>query len=143
MADTLDQPGHRLSILLVDDDPDLRQMYGSRLLADGFDVLLATDGQEALAAAMRPLGLILLDVRMPGMDGLDVLRRLKGDAHAGAVPVVMLSNESSTTAVAACRAMGAVAWWSKCEMVPAELSRRVSELLDLASPGTPDVKGPR
>lgn len=128
MADTLDQRGHQVRILLVDDDPVLLRMYGSRLAADGFDVLLAASGQQALAAAMRPLGLILLDVRMPGMNGLDVLRRLKSDPNATAVPVVMLSNESSASAVAACRSIGAVAWWNKSEMVPAELSRRISEL---------------
>ncbi len=127
MPDTLDHQGRQVSILLVDDDPDMRTMYGRRLLADGFDVLFAADGPQALAAATCQLGLILLDVRMPGMGGLEVLRRLKGAAD---VPVVMLSNESDASAVAACRALGAVAWWSKCDLVPAELSRRVRDLLD-------------
>jgi CheY-like chemotaxis protein len=130
LADTLDQPGRPVSVLLVDDNPDMRTMYGSRLVADGFEVLLAADGPQALAAARRPLSLILLDVRMPAIDGLEVLRRLKGDGTAAEVPVVMLSNESDPAAMAACQAMGAIAWWSKCELVPAELCRRVRELLD-------------
>jgi CheY-like chemotaxis protein len=113
----------------VDDDPDMRTMYGGRLVADGFEVRLAADGPEALDAASRPLDLVLLDVRMPGMDGLEVLRRLKGDAGMAAVPVVMLSNEHEESSVRRARAMGAVAWWTKFDVVPAELSRRVGDLL--------------
>ncbi len=129
MTDTLDHPGVPASVLLVDDDPDMRTMYGSRLRADGFEVVFAADGPEALSAARRPFGLVLLDVRMPGMGGVEVLRRLKDDAGAAPVPVVMLSNEGDAATMSACRAMGAVAWWSKFEVMPAELSRRVRELL--------------
>jgi len=118
-----------MSVLFVDDDPDMRAMYGCRLQADGFDVRFAADGSQALDAARRPVGLILLDVRMPGMGGLEVLRRLKGDAGMAGVPVVMLSNEGDAAVAGRARDMGAVAWWSKIEVVPAELSRRVSELL--------------
>lgn len=104
-------------------------MYGGRLRADGFEVRFAEDGPAALDAATRSLDLVLLDVRMPGMDGLEVLRRLKGDAGMAGVPVVMLSNESEETSVQRARAMGAVAWWTKLDVVPAELSRRVGALL--------------
>jgi len=129
LVEAVDQARRPASVLLVDDDPVMRVMYGGRLLADGFDVLFASDGSQALAAVDRPLGVILLDVRMPGMGGLEVLRRLKEDPNAARVPVVMLTNESDAETMSACRAIGAVAWWSKCRLVPAELSRRVAELL--------------
>jgi CheY-like chemotaxis protein len=129
VGDSVAQRLHPISVLLVDDDPDMRTMYGGRLLADGFDVRFAADGPEALDAANRSLDLVLLDVRMPGMDGLEVLRRLKGDAGTAAVPVVMLSNEREDTSVRHARAMGAAAWWTKLDVVPAELSRRVENLL--------------
>lgn len=128
MADTSDHREHPVSVLLVDDDPDIRKMYGRRLAADGFDVIFAADGSEALAAARCTLGLILLDVRMPGIGGLEVLRQLKDDSSVAAVPVVMLSNESDVATVTACRAMGAVAWWTKSGLLPAELSRRIRDL---------------
>jgi CheY-like chemotaxis protein len=118
-----------VSVLFVDDDPDMRTLYGMRLEADGFDVRFAADGPQALAAASRSLGLIVLDVRMPGMCGIEVLRRLKDDAGSAAVPVVMLSNECDASAAAACREIGAVAWWTKIDVVPAELSRRIGALL--------------
>ena len=134
MADSPAERLHPISVLLVDDDPDMRTMYGRRLMADGFDVRFAADGPEALHAAHRSLDLVLLDVRMPGMDGLEVLRRLKGDAGMAAVPVVMLSNEREESSVQRARAIGAAAWWTKCDVVPAELSRRVGHLLSSHHP---------
>lgn len=131
------QNGHPISVLFVDDDPDMRTIYGGRLQADGFDVRFASDGPEALDAATRPLDLVLLDVRMPGMDGLEVLRRLKDDAGMAEVPVVMLSNEREEASVRRARAMGAAAWWDKLEVVPAELSRRVGDLLRWPGGGGP------
>src|SRR5215469_7637302 len=107
----------------------MRTIYGGRLMADGYEVRFAADGPAALDAATRPLDLVLLDVRMPGMDGLEVLRRLKGDAGMAAVPVVMLSNEREESSAERARAMGAAAWWTKLDVVPAELSRRVENLL--------------
>lgn len=129
MADALERREQPPSVLFVDDDPDMRTIYGGRLRADGFEVRLAADGAAALDAAADPLDLVLLDVRMPGMDGLEVLRRLKGDAVMARVPVVMLSNEREETSVRRARAMGAVAWWTKLDVLPAELSRRVGALL--------------
>jgi DNA-binding response OmpR family regulator len=118
-------------VLLVDDDPDLRAMYGGRLDADGFEVSFAADGWQALTAASGPLAIILLDLRMPGLNGLEVLGRLKENADTAAVPVVMLSNDSDPATMASCVRTGAVAWWSKSALVPAELSRRVRALLSV------------
>jgi CheY-like chemotaxis protein len=129
VGDTLEHHRRPISVLFVDDDPDMRTMYGGRLRADGFEVRLAADGVAALDAATGPLDLVLLDVRMPGMDGLEVLRRLKGDAGSARVPVVMLSNEHEESSEQRARAMGALAWWKKLDVVPAELSRRVGHLL--------------
>lgn len=129
MGDAEERRGQPPSVLFVDDDPDMRTMYGCRLRADGFEVRFAADGQAALDAAADPLDLVLLDMRMPGMDGLEVLRRLKGDAGMAGVPVVMLSNEREETSIRRARAMGAVAWWTKLDVLPAELSRRVGALL--------------
>jgi DNA-binding response OmpR family regulator len=128
----LDHEAHPpASVLFVDDDPAMRAIYGTRLRADGFDVRLAEDGEQALRAATGQPDIIILDVRMPGMCGFEVLRRLKCDASSAPVPVVMLSNECDLDAMTTCREMGALAWWRKYEVQPAELSRRVRELLPL------------
>lgn len=130
MANATEENGRRTRVLLVDDDPDIRTMYGGRLCADGFEVSLAADGSEALAAVAGRPAIILLDLRMPGMNGLEVLDELKRNASTAGVPVVMLSNESDPAAMATCARTGAVAWWSKSAVPPAELCRRVRKLLD-------------
>ena len=120
-------------MLLVDDDPDIRAMYGARLSADGFEVSFAADGHEALAAATDRPAMILLDLRMPGPNGLEVLGRLKRSAATADVPVVMLSNDGDAATMALCAQAGAADWWSKCQLTPAELSRRVGGLLGRAT----------
>jgi hypothetical protein len=80
------------SVLIIDDDADARRLLRSVLAADGFHVEEATDGSTglAMAAASRP-DAITLDVLMPGMDGWEVLRRIRADASLADIPVIMLS----------------------------------------------------
>jgi len=79
-------------ILLVDDDREMVQGLGIRLRSAGFEVLTAFDGEEGLASAIahRP-DAVVLDARLPRMDGLTVLRRLRERQDLGFIPVVMLS----------------------------------------------------
>jgi CheY-like chemotaxis protein len=116
-------------VLLVDDDPDIRAVYGGRLCLDGFEVCLAADGHQALLAATDPPAMILLDLRMPGMNGLEVLDRLKSNSGTADVPVVMLSNDCDPAIIATSERMGAAAWWRKSAVAPAELSRRIGQML--------------
>ncbi|HLO66459.1 MAG TPA: response regulator [Holophaga sp.] len=78
------------TVLLVDDDPDLRDTLGRILARDGYQVLIAKDGPEGLRVAResRP-GIIVLDVILPGMDGWEVLAALKADPAVADIPVVM------------------------------------------------------
>jgi len=133
LAIATDELGPERRVLLVDDDPDIREMYGARLSADGFDVSFAADGHQALAAATGRPAMILLDLHMPGPNGIEVLGRLKRNAATAEVPVVMLSNDGDSATKALCAEAGAADWWSKCRVTPAELSRRVSGLLGLAT----------
>ncbi len=77
-------------VLVVDDDPPLRRMLERTLAAEGFEVALAPDGGRALAAAERCApDVIVLDVAMPGLDGLAVCRRLRGKGLP--TPILMLT----------------------------------------------------
>jgi two-component system, OmpR family, response regulator MprA len=77
-------------VLVVDDDPPLRRMLQRTLLAEGFDVTVAADGGAALSAAERAApDVIVLDVAMPGLDGLAVCRRLR--ARGLPTPILMLT----------------------------------------------------
>lgn len=84
-------------ILVVDDQPQNVDILKTRLAVNGYEILTATSGEEALAiAATQPPDLILLDILMPGMDGLEVCRRLKGDASLPFIPVIMLTVKSES-----------------------------------------------
>ena len=79
-------------ILVVDDDPDILQYVKMNLELEGFETATASNGVDALTlASENPPSLVLLDVMMPGMDGLTTLRHLRNDPPTASVPVVMLT----------------------------------------------------
>jgi diguanylate cyclase (GGDEF)-like protein len=82
-------------ILVVDDDPDILQFVRLNLELDGFEVDIAGGGREALErAGDAPPDLMLLDVMMPEIDGLTVLRRLRSDPSTSSIPVIVLTARS-------------------------------------------------
>jgi adenylate cyclase len=84
-------------ILIVDDEPINLDIFQTRLAVHGYEILTATDGEEALAAARaRRPDLILLDVMMPKMDGTDVCRHLKADASLPFMPVIMVTAKADS-----------------------------------------------
>ena len=77
-------------ILLVDDDPGIREVVGYSLRSEGFEVETATDGESALARAIEePYDLVILDLMLPGISGTDVCRRLRAERKT--VPILMLT----------------------------------------------------
>ncbi len=82
-------------ILIVDDDADIRTFLEISLSLHGFEILAASDGAEAIeiAIAEHP-SLILMDVMMPNVDGLEALRRLRGDARTSDIPVILVTAKS-------------------------------------------------
>lgn len=83
-------------ILIVEDDPSISSLLGEYLTDEGFNVVVAHDGEEGLemAATERP-DIVLLDVMMPKKDGLTVLKELRTTATGKNVPVIMLTNQQS------------------------------------------------
>lgn len=100
-----------ICVLLVDDSAVMRKMIERNLREAGLDlgeVLEAGDGWEALALAkQKPVDLILCDINMPTMDGLEFLRTLKSSGGAGQTPVVMITTEGSESRMAEAEAAGA------------------------------------
>jgi diguanylate cyclase len=89
-----------MRILVADDEPDLLELLRINLVAQGHEVQLASDGTEALALAVAgPPDLVILDVMMPGLDGLEVLRALRGQPGSANLPVVLLSARGSDSEV--------------------------------------------
>jgi len=87
-------------ILLIDDDSQLIELVAMRLEANEYRVLAAFSGQDGLnRAESEEPDLILLDITMPGMDGLEVLRKLKYNAKTSDIPVVMLTSKTESQAI--------------------------------------------
>ena len=110
-----DQPNPELQttksggiILVVDDLEENRELLNRRLSRLGYSVQLAENGESALQfIAANPVDLVLLDILMPGVDGIEVLRRLKADAATQHIPVVMLSSSGQVDTVVRCIELGA------------------------------------
>jgi CheY-like chemotaxis protein len=113
---------HRL--LLVEDDPSIARMFALGLTQAGYEVQLVTDGRSALEALRAgPVDLVLLDVRLHGMDGIEVLEAIRHDSGIRHTRVVMLSNYSEQSTVEACLERGALDYVFKWSITPRELAQ--------------------
>ena len=118
------------TILVIEDEPDIRELVRLNLQLDGFDVVTAPDGTEGLATARRcEPDAILLDVMMPGMDGWEVLATLKAEGgRAAEVPVLMLTARTSELDRVKGGIEGAVRYLTK-PFNPSELRDAVADVL--------------
>lgn len=95
-------------ILVVEDEEDLVELIRYNLAKGSFQVLAAESGEEALRLAVaEALDLVLLDLMLPGMDGLDVCRRLKADARTARLPIVMVTARGEDADIVAGLTLGA------------------------------------
>ncbi|TAK27611.1 MAG: response regulator [Chloroflexota bacterium] len=117
-------------ILLADDQEVVRRLVGVTLGEDEFDLVYATDGEEALRLAQetRP-DLVLLDIMMPGIDGFQVCRALKNDPETSRISILILTAKGSEADRAMGKQVGADGYFSK-PFSPIALLGRVHELLD-------------
>jgi DNA-binding response OmpR family regulator len=92
------------TVLVADDDADILRFVEINLRLEGFEVVTARDGPEALAKAIavRP-DLVLLDVQMPGIDGYTICARIRADAGLAAVPVIIVTANYGSAEVEAAR----------------------------------------
>lgn len=87
-------------ILIVEDDKDVARLYAEAFLSDGFVVKIAYDGREGLKMALNVHpDLILLDIMLPIMQGLEVLKALKTDPLSASIPVILLTNVSDVNTI--------------------------------------------
>ena len=117
-------------ILIVEDDPLISRMYQKVFTFEKYDVEMASDGEEGLtkARASKPT-LILLDIMMPKMNGLETLEKLKADPDLKSIPVVMLTNLAGDKDVETALAKGAVKYIIKSEYDPKQVTNMVQEVL--------------
>ena len=115
MVDTgSDESGKAITVLVVDDNLAARNIAKMVLQSDGYDVVLAENGREALECAKRiHPDVILLDYKMPGMDGLEVCRRLRQESCFDDIPVVFLTSMDTAANKAAGFAAGCTDYIAK------------------------------
>lgn len=117
------------SVLIIDDDMTLREMYEEYLKASGFNVLTAQDGEEGLVRAKdsKP-SIILLDLMMPKMNGIEVLRNLKADDTTKAIPVIVFTALIQDLEKQESFAAGASDYVVKTEITPKEILEKINAL---------------
>jgi len=126
------------TVLIIDDEKDLIELVRYNLEKEGFDVIAATDGQAGLEVVKkhRP-DLVMLDLMMPGLDGLQVCQRLRADPRMGRVPVIMLTAKATEADRVVGLELGADDYITK-PFSPREVVARVKAVLRRSSPQQDD-----
>jgi two-component system, OmpR family, alkaline phosphatase synthesis response regulator PhoP len=132
----------REAILVVDDERDIRELLDYNLRKEGYEVTCVSTGEDALASvrARRP-DLIVLDLMLPGVDGLEVCRRLQADAGTRAIPIVMLTAKGEEADVVTGLELGAADYVTK-PFSPRVLLARVRAVLRREAVALPDAVQP-
>jgi len=116
-------------IMTVDDSPSVRQMVAFTLQQSGYDVVEAGDGKEALEKLNgETVDLILTDLNMPNMNGIELIRQVRQNPAYKFVPVIMLTTESQQTKKEEGKKVGATAWIVK-PFKPEQLVAVVKKIL--------------
>ncbi|MEA3544149.1 MAG: response regulator [Thermodesulfobacteriota bacterium] len=98
------------TILTVDDSKSIRQMVSFTLQQAGYQVIEAEDGQDALAKMTSDVKLVLSDLNMPNMNGIELIKAIRANASTKFLPVIMLTTESQDSVKQEGRAAGATGW---------------------------------
>ena len=118
-----------MKILIAEDSPTVRRVVAGRLAADGYQVIEAVDGEDALLLARgEQPDLLVLDKVMPKHDGFEVVRALREDPQTRAIPVMMLTERASEPDVLSGLGLGVDEYMAK-PFSPRELSARVQRVL--------------
>jgi CheY-like chemotaxis protein len=117
-------------IIIVEDDPLMSRMYQKIFTFQGYEVEMATDGEEGLEKirTTRPT-VVLMDIMMPKMNGLEVLEHLKNDPELKTIPVIILTNLAGQQDAETALAKGAVKYIIKSEHEPKEIEEMVKEVI--------------
>jgi DNA-binding response OmpR family regulator len=117
-------------ILIIEDDSFLQGLASRKLGSEGYDVAIALDGEQAMKslAESKP-DLILLDLLLPGIDGYEVLKRVRADKDMGKIPVIVFSNLSEEKDIKKATDLGINAFLIKANFTLDELSAKIKEVL--------------
>jgi two-component system alkaline phosphatase synthesis response regulator PhoP len=118
-------------ILVVDDEPAVREIYKKEFTRSGFNVVVAADGEEGLLRAGEEIpDLILLDVMLPKMSGVDVLKDLKNNHLTKTIPVLLLTNLGEETIIKEGFELGADGYLLKVSYTPSQVVEECRKFLE-------------
>lgn len=118
------------TILIVEDDKFLRELIAQKLVKENYEVSEAIDGEEGIKKIKEEKpDLILLDLILPGIDGFEVLSKMKEDPNLSSVPVIILSNLGQKEDVEKGLKLGAIDYLIKAHFTPGEIIEKIRKVL--------------
>ncbi len=129
----MENEGKKQKILIIEDDFFVRDLYDRELTRDGFKISTAEDGAEGLLKTVKEKpDLILLDIMLPKMSGLDVLKKVKEKEEVKEIPVVLLTNLGQDNVIREGFSLGAVGYLIKAAYTPSQIIEEVKKFLEEA-----------
>jgi len=118
-------------ILIIEDDKFLRELISRKLTEEGFNIAEAIDGEDGIKKIKEEKpDLILLDLILPGIDGFEVLSRVKEDSSLASIPVIILSNLGQKEEVEKGLKLGAIDYLIKAHFTPGEIVEKIKSILE-------------
>ena len=122
------------NIIIVEDDNTLASVYKQELEKGGNTATIISDKEAVSQIGLQKPDLILLDILMPNINGLDILRELKVDPVASGIPVILLTNVAEDASIARGLELGAYGYLLKSETTPDQILTRVNMTLEETQP---------
>jgi len=118
------------TILIIEDDKFLRELIVQKLLKEGYEIFEAVDGEEGIKKIKgeKP-DLVLLDLILPGIDGFEVLSKMKEEPQISSIPVIILSNLGQREDVEKGLGLGAVDYLIKAHFTPGDIIEKIKKVL--------------
>ncbi|MFA6410906.1 MAG: response regulator [Candidatus Buchananbacteria bacterium] len=118
------------TIVLVEDDEFLAELYATKLGLEGFEVSLAATGDKGLKMIKeKKPDLVLLDIILPKMDGFEILKAVRNDKEIKNVPIILLTNLSQKDEVKKGLELGAVDYLIKAHFMPSEVVKKIKQVI--------------
>lgn len=125
------------NVIIVEDDLNLANIYKKKLTEGNHNASIVVDVDAVKTVVAQKPNLVLLDIMMPNVNGLDILRELKADPAASAIPIILLTNVAEDASIAKGLELGAYGYLLKSETTPDQVLSRVNMTLEETSPPTP------
>ena len=119
-------------ILIVEDDAIMQKIYHKKFELEAFEVETAGDGEEALKKVKSFMpDFVLMDVMLPKLNGIEALQRIKADPETARIPILVLSNLSTTDDAQTAKEKGAIGYIVKSDVTPSQVVAKVKQILKI------------